>query len=412
MLARMVRISDPSPTKTLELFAGAGGLGMGMALAGFGNAGVLEWNAEACATIRGNKRNGHRLVGDWEVHQADARTFRFSDYAGVAQVVTGGPPCQPFSMGGNHRAYLDSRDMFPQAVRAVREIRPKAFLFENVRGLTRQTFRNYFNYILLQLEFPEHVARKSETWESHLSRLEQLKTRGGSNTSLRYKVVNRVLNAADFGVPQKRERVFIVGIREDVKVNWGFPDPTHTEEALLYDQFVSGEYWDIHHVARKNRPEPDTRMLNRVKAISSESRLLLGERWATVRDALVGLPDPVKDSSSEMNHIFQPGARSYPGHTGSPIDLPAKTLKAGAHGVPGGENMLRDNSGKIRYFTVRESARLQTFPDDYLFEGPWTECMRQIGNAVPVELAAVVARSLAMCLNQTAAHADPEVVVA
>ena len=383
---------------------------MGMALAGFGNAGVLEWNAEACATIRGNKVNGHRLVGDWEVHQADARTFRFSDYAGLAQIVTGGPPCQPFSMGGNHRAYLDSRDMFPQAVRAVREIQPRAFVFENVRGLTRQTFRNYFNYVLLQLEFPEHVARKTETWESHLSRLEQLKTRGGAYGGLRYKVVNRILNAADYGVPQKRERVFIVGIREDVEVKWSFPEATHTEEALLYDQFVSREYWDAHRVARKQRPEPDPRQMSRIKALGSESRLLLGQRWTTVRDALAGLPDPIKEPSRELNHIFQPGARSYPGHTGSPIDSPAKTLKAGAHGVPGGENMLRENDGRIRYFTVRESARLQTFPDDYRFEGPWTECMRQIGNAVPVELAAVVARSLAVRLGQTPTEPLREVV--
>jgi DNA (cytosine-5)-methyltransferase 1 len=120
--------------------------------------------------------------------------------------------------------------------------------------------------------------------------------------------------------------------------------------------------------------------------------------WRTVADALVGLPDPTKAISADIivhNHRYQPGARSYPGHTGSPLHEPAKTLKAGVHGVPGGENMLRRPDGSVRYFTVRESARLQTFPDDYVFHGSWTETMRQLGNAVPVELAAVVGRSVA-----------------
>lgn len=97
--------------------------------------------------------------------------------------------------------------------------------------------------------------------------------------------------------------------------------------------------------------------------------------------------------------MFNPGARSYTGHTGSPFDEPAKTLKAGDHGVPGGENMLARVDGSVRYFTVREAARLQTFPDDYLFRGAWTEAMRQLGNAVPVRLAETVARSVARTLE-------------
>ena len=94
------------------------------------------------------------------------------------------------------------------------------------------------------------------------------------------------------------------------------------------------------------------------------------------------------------NHVLQPGARSYPGHTGSPVDMPAKALKAGDHGVPGGENMLRRVDGTVRYFTVRESARIQTFPDDYELHGSWTEAMRQLGNAVPVRLARIGAEAV------------------
>lgn len=123
-------------------------------------------------------------------------------------------------------------------------------------------------------------------------------------------------------------------------------------------------------------------------------------RWRTIRDALVGLPEPtLTGATGVLNHVLQPGARSYPGHTGSPIDWPAKTLKAGRHGVPGGENMLRETDGSIRYFTVRESARLQTFPDDYELHGPWGKAMRQLGNAVPVELARVVAASVHAALR-------------
>ena len=102
---------------------------------------------------------------------------------------------------------------------------------------------------------------------------------------------------------------------------------------------------------------------------------------------------------SVSNHRQQPGARSYPGHTGSPLDEPAKTLKAGVHGVPGGENMLRAPNGEVRYFTVRESARLQTFPDDYVFHGSWSETMRQLGNAVPVRLAEMVGKDVARRLR-------------
>ena len=118
-------------------------------------------------------------------------------------------------------------------------------------------------------------------------------------------------------------------------------------------------------------------------------------RWLTVRDALQGLPEPtIQNSYGIANHTLNPGARAYNGHTGSPHDEPAKALKAGDHGVPGGENMLAYSDGTVRYFTVRESARLQTFPDTYHFNGSWSESMRQLGNAVPVRLAQTVAESI------------------
>ncbi len=205
--------------RSVELFAGAGGLAIGMANAGFQHAAVIEWNADACETFRENQRHHTRRVEEWPLHEADVRAFDYGKLSCEVVVVSGGPPCQPFSVGGKHRGQTDGRDMFPEAVRAVRELRPKAFIFENVKGLKRETFATYFEYIRLQLTFPSLVRLKTESWREHCRRLERHQTLGGVRE---YKVVAELLNAADFGVPQRRERVFIVGFREDIGRNGAF----------------------------------------------------------------------------------------------------------------------------------------------------------------------------------------------
>lgn len=381
--------------KSIELFAGAGGLGIGLHHAGFRPVNVIEWDRYCCDTIRENKIRGVATVKSWRLTAGDVREIDFTQYDGRVELVSGGPPCQPFSLGGKHRAHEDGRDMFPEAIRAVRDVKPKAFIFENVKGLTRESFRNYFEYIRLQLEHPEIQRRKSEAWANHHARLEQHHT-SGSRSGLNYRVVTQLVNAANYGVPQRRERVFLVGFREDLGVSWSFPSPTHSQDALLWDQ-VHGDYWERHHVPRKKRYLLASRA-ERVKEVVEPPITLA---WQTVRDALYDMPDPEThpDESTEfLNHRFQPGARTYPGHTGSPLDEPAKTLKAGVHGVPGGENMLRRPDGSVRYFSVRESARLQTFPDDFIFHGSWTETMRQLGNAVPVQLAKIIGKDVALRL--------------
>jgi DNA (cytosine-5)-methyltransferase 1 len=288
--------------------------------------------------------------------------------------------------------------MFPQAVRAVRETRPKAFIFENVKGLTRDRFRNYLEYIKLQLEHPELIAKPKQDWIDHLARLERHHTSTSSGSGLRYNVVTRLLNAADFGIPQKRHRIFFVGFREDLGIKWAFPEPTHSEDALLWDKAI-GSYWDRHGISLGER-SPSTAELRR-------SELLLvkptTKPWRTVRDVLSDLPEPHSKAASEFaNHKLQSGARSYAGHTGSSLDEPAKALKAGVHGVPGGENMMVRRDGSVRYFTVREAARLQTFPDEFEFHGTWSETMRQLGNAVPVDLASTVGKSVRRQLLEAA----------
>lgn len=386
--------------RSVELFAGAGGLGMGVGRAGFHHAAVVEIDRHCVGTIDANRGARQPDVAPWpDVFMGDVRRFDYLPLEDKVALVSGGPPCQPFSVGGRHRAHADRRDMFPEAVRALRELRPKAFIFENVKGLTRDRFTNYVEYIQLQMTYPELTAGVDEDWHDHLRRLERHHTaRGGREAGLEYRVVREVLNAANYGVPQKRERVFFVGFRADTGIAWSFPDPTHSQEALAWAQRPGGDYWERHGV----RPPTDG-LSARIRA--KQERLTerpATQPWYTVRDALIGLPKPDHRHvrSGFANHLHQPGARSYPGHTGSHEDEPAKTLKAGVHGVPGGENMIRHAAdGSVRYFTVRESARLQTFPDDYVFSGCWSEAMRQLGNAVPVKLAEIVARSVKGALD-------------
>lgn len=386
--------------KSIELFAGAGGLAMGVALAGFRSQGVVEWDRWACDTVRQNQERGHPLVADWPLYEGDVRkwidTIDVNALDGL-DLVAGGPPCQPFSLGGKHQANLDARDMFPAAVSIVRALRPRAFLFENVKGLTRATFSTYFSYIQLQMEFPELTKRVSETWVDHQARLQQFKTsKKNSGVGLTYRLFVGLVNAANYGVAQKRERVFMVGFRSDVDARWSFPAETHSLDALLYDQYVDGSYWDRHQIATRQRPALPDKYADLVAGMKGLGILPTKAAWRTVRDALLGLPEPRDDGEgSAINHRLQAGAKIYPGHTGSPLDLPAKTLKAGGHGVPGGENMLVRLDGSVRYFSIRESARLQAFPDTYELHGAWGEAMRQLGNAVPVTLGQQLAASVA-----------------
>jgi DNA (cytosine-5)-methyltransferase 1 len=385
---------------SIELFAGAGGLAMGMANAGFHHCGLVEWNPYACQTIRENPQRYSDAEGKWPLHEADARQVDYRTLGTEVAVISGGPPCQPFSLGGKHGGRGDARDMFPEAVRSVREIGPKAFVFENVKGLLRQNFASYLEYIVLQLTYPSMARDMDEPWENHLARLERHHTSAPVAGETTYKVLFRLLNAANYGVPQKRERVFIVGFRSDLDVEWSFPEPTHSEDALLRSMWITGEYWERHRVPRAKRPALPAKLASRVARIATQGLGLDTLPWVTVRDAIADLPDPVRQPRNKiLNHVYIPGARSYPGHTGSPLDEPAKTLKAGDHGVPGGENMIAMPDGTVRYFTIREAARIQTFPDDYVFHGSWGEIMRQLGNAVPVKLAEVVASHVAAHLR-------------
>lgn len=286
--------------------------------------------------------------------------------------------------------------MFPETARAITELRPKFFLFENVKGLLRDSFAPYFEYVVDLTTCPCIRREKDESWREHWTRLRNVVADLENVDPLSsYCVAWKLVDAADYGVPQRRSRVFIAGVRRDIDVCPSFPTPTHSLDKLLWDQWVSEKYWDEHKVATKNRPEKTSDVRKRVESLKRKFGLFSPAcaRYATVRDALSGLPDP-SEKNDALNHEFRPGARPYPGHTGSAYDEPSKALKAGVHGVPGGENMIAFPDGTFRYYTTREAARIQTFPDSYAFCGAPSETMRQIGNAAPVKLTETIAKFL------------------
>lgn len=364
--------------KSLEIFSGTGGLAKGLEIAGFEHVSFVEFNKNACISLR---RNFSPKI----VFEGDIADFDLNSLNGI-DVVAGGPPCQPFSLGGKHKANQDSRDMFPHAIRCVEHLQPKAFFFENVKGILRASFSEYFYYIVQRLTYPHCTIKDNENWEEHLRRLRKLSpTR---YEGVRYDVSFRLLNSANYGVPQNRERVVIIGIRSDLSKEWAFPKPTHTKDRLNWDKFVTGEYWGKHNIPVQKNAVLSKALRDRYGVFPPEEA-----PWQTVRDALLGVPHP-NDKHGIPDHIFKGGARTYLGHTGSEIDQPSKTLKAGGHGVPGGENMIRFEDGSVRYFTTYEAKLIQTFPKDFIITGAWGEAMRQIGNAVPVRLSELISKHL------------------
>jgi len=388
--------------RSIELFAGAAGLGMGLAKAGFHHDIVVERDHQACETMRYNQRRDHPLVRGWRVLEADVADVDLSAVQSEPDLLSGGPPCQPFSGGGAHAGAADERNCWPWTINATRVLRPRAFVFENVPGMLRH--QEYLDYLVMALTVPE-LANPQADWREDAAFLRKCIDQG-VKTPPRYRVSVKKLTATDFGVAQARARVFIVGLREDVTGEWRAPEATHSSKQLLDDKWVTGSYWERHGI---DRPEPDAAGLRHIRTHNSRgSDDMFAERLAahrTVRDAIGDLPEPVAGGCADvLNHeAAAREAKAYKGHTGSPIDDPSKTLRAGVHGVSGGENMVDygpDASGaRYRHFTVREAARIMGVDDAYAFPGSWSDGLKQMGNAVCPPMAHAIGETIRTALS-------------
>lgn len=331
--------------KHIDLFAGAGGLTLGCQQAGFDPFILVENDKHCARTLRTNFHANP--LSSPIINEQDVRGLKFDDLQTDIALLTGGIPCQPWSVGGLAKGIEDERNLWPEFIRVLGECLPRAFIIENVQGILRPVFKPYLGYLLNALRSPTVRRWGKEPWESHANSVRY----AGGKPSLHYDTTLVAADAMHYGVPQKRKRVFIIGVRKDL----GLP-------SFKFDyQYYFGPH---------------------------------NHKW-TLRDAIGSLPDPREvELKFPTDHIFVPGAQEYRGHTANLLDEPAKTVKAGVHGMPGGEGIVLLDDGSIRYLTVRELARIQTFPDGYRFSGSRTQQVKQIGNAVPVKLAAYVAKSV------------------
>ena len=332
---------------SIELFAGAGGMAIGMEKAGFKHVLLNEIDKWACQTLRQNRPK-------WNVIEGDVAQIDFTQYNGKIDLLTGGFPCQAFSYAGKKRGFNDTRGtLFFEFARAVVETQPKMFIGENVKGL-----------------FSHDKGRTLETIRSTIK-------------EIGYTLVEpRVLKAIYYKVPQKRERLFLVGIRNDLvndKVFYEYPS-TYSKVLTVYDAFNKGLLYNC------KVPESEGDIYNtRKKEIMS--MVPEGGYWKD-------LPDSIQREYMGGSYYLGGGKTGLARRLSS--KAPSLTLVCSA----AMKQTERCHPFETRPLTVRESARIQTFPDEWNFYGSKTQAYKQIGNAVPVNLAEAMGRSAIKFLNR------------
>lgn len=333
------------PYKLLELFAGAGGLAIGMEQAGFQSVLLNELDAAACKTLRKNRP-------EWNVVEGDIAKQDFTAYRNQIDILSGGFPCQAFSYAGKQLGFEDTRGtLFFEFARAVKETNPKVFVAENVRGLLTHNNGNTLETITRVID------------------------------ELGYCLVPpRVLKAVFYKVPQKRERLFLIGIRKDLadKVQFHWPSPYH-RILTLRDALKKGELYEA------DVPVSDGQKYPARKA-EIMAQVPAGGYWKD-------LPDDLQREYMQKSYFLGGGKTGMARRLS--WDEPSLTLTC----APAQKQTERCHPDETRPLTVREYARIQTFPDSWQFEGSQTAQYKQIGNAVPVNLASAVGRSLVRLLN-------------
>lgn len=329
----------------VELFAGAGGLALGMHKAGFRHVLLNEMDKNACNTLRHNQPSWNVLEGD--IHQID-----FTPLRGHVDFLSGGFPCQTFSYAGKKGGLNDTRGtLFFELARAVKEIRPKVFMGENVKGLLSHDGGNTIKVIRNAI------------------------------AELGYTLIEpKVLKAVMYQVPQKRERLILIAVRDDLakSVSFEWPDP-YWRVMTLNDAFRKGDLYptDVPPSDGQRYPLRKARVLAMVPE---------GGDW---RDL------PIDEQKAYMGASFYLGG----GKTGMArrlsMDEPSLTLTC----APAQKQTERCHPTETRPLTIREYARIQTFPDEWHFQGNLSAQYKQIGNAVPVNLAYAIGRSLMRLFN-------------
>ena len=341
--------SDVKPLRnftSIELFAGAGGLALGLSKAGFKHVLLNEFNHSACQTLSLNQP-------EWNVIEGDIHNVDFTPLRGKVDFLSGGFPCQAFSYAGKQGGFNDTRGtLFFELARAVKEIQPKVFLGENVKGLlshdggrTLQTIRNVISELGYTLIEP------------------------------------RVLKAIMYKVPQKRERLILIAIRNDIagEVIFHWPSP-YTRVLTLRDAFYPGVIYDTDvptSIGVKYPPKKQNVL----------SLVPQGGDW---RD----LPEAVAKEYMGGSWLLGGGKTGMARRLS--LDEPSLTLTCS----PCQKQTERCHPIETRPLSVREYARIQTFPDNWLFYGTIADQYKQIGNAVPVNLAWALGRSVMRLFNE------------
>jgi len=338
--------------KVLELFAGAGGLAVGMEMAGLKCVALNEIDKWACQTLRKNRPH-------WRVLEGDIKSFNFSEYFNKVDVVTGGFPCQAFSYAGKKLGLADARGtLFYEFARVVQEVNPPICIGENVRGLLSH--------------------ENGKTLKGMISILDEI----GYNV-----VPVQVLKAINYKVPQKRERLILVGVRKDIITEYQYPKP-YKKVYTLKDALKKGELF------------------------SSNAPKSAGSKYPKSKIEVLDLVPPKgywRDLPLRVQKKFM-GGSFYLGGGKTGIarrigwDEPCLTLTCS----PAQKQTERCHPDETRPFTVREYARIQTFPDDWNFEGSVAQQYKQIGNAVPINLGREVGYSIIKFLNSYYSLSKPK----
>jgi DNA (cytosine-5)-methyltransferase 1 len=286
-----------SQLSSVELFVGAGGLALGLHGAGFLPILAIDSDARACETLAANTNHRSHYTAGWNIQRGDVHQLDYSDVP-TPDLLAAGAPCQPFSIAGQLRIDSDERNLFPEVLRAIRSLRPRAFILENVRGLLSPRARPYFDYLIAQLRVPTRQPRTFESASEHFLALQSI-----PETHHEYRVEHRVLNAADFGLPQLRHRLFIVGVGMS-EPDWVWPEETHSK-AALENALWNDTYWDEHEVPKHVRESVRARVKRPDKECTP------GERWRTLRDVTQRFGTPYTESDGDPSHVYVPGARQY-----------------------------------------------------------------------------------------------------